>query len=342
MAKATYRAYQAVGGGKLELVDRPVEEPAAGMVRVAVEACGICHTDVLTVEGGFPGLKYPRVPGHEAVGRIDALGAGVTRWKLGQRVGVGFLAGRCGECPSCRRGDFVNCFNQAITGIHLDGGYAEMMTASQHALVAIPESLRSVDAAPLQCAGVTTFNALRKSAAKAGELVAVQGVGGLGHLAIQFARHMGLRTAAIARGASKKDLALSLGAHHYIDSAAVDPAKTLLELGGASVVVATASNPATFGALLGGLGPRGQLIVVGAGPEPMTVGVSDLLFGERSVAGQNTGTPIDIEDTLNFSLLENIRASIETVPFEKARDGYARMLANEARFRMVIEMTPSA
>ena len=311
------------------------------MVRVAVEACGICHTDVLTVEGGFPGLNYPRVPGHEAVGRIDALGAGVTRWKLGQRVGVGFLAGRCGECSSCRRGDFINCFNQAITGIHLDGGYAEMMVASQPALVAIPDALQSIDAAPLQCAGVTTFNALRKSAAKPGELVAVQGVGGLGHLAIQFAIHMGFRAAAIARGAGKKDLALSLGAHHYVDSEAADPAATLRELGGANVIVATASNPATFGALLGGLGPRGQLIVVGAGPEPMTVGVSDLLFGDHSIEGRNTGTPIEIEDALNFSLLQNIRASIEKVPFERAPDGYARMLANEARFRMVIEMSPS-
>jgi D-arabinose 1-dehydrogenase-like Zn-dependent alcohol dehydrogenase len=300
MAAATYRAFQAVGGGRLELVDRPVEAPAAGMVRVAVEACGVCHTDALTVEGGFPGMTYPRVPGHEAVGRVDALGAGVTRWKLGQRVGVGFLAGRCGECVSCRRGDFVNCTNQTITGVHLDGGYAEMMVASAHALVAIPDALQSADAAPLQCAGVTTFNALRKSAARPGELVAVQGVGGLGHLAIQFAR-----------------------------------------LGGASVIVATASNPATFGPLLRGLGPKGQLIVVGAGPEPMTMGVSDLLFGEHSVAGQNTGSPIEIEDTLNFSLLQNIRARIERVPFERTPDAYARMLANQARFRMVIEMTPS-
>jgi D-arabinose 1-dehydrogenase-like Zn-dependent alcohol dehydrogenase len=341
MAAATYRAFQAVGGGRLELVDRPVEAPAAGMVRVAVEACGVCHTDALTVEGGFPGMTYPRVPGHEAVGRVDALGAGVTRWKLGQRVGVGFLAGRCGECVSCRRGDFVNCTNQAITGVHLDGGHAEMMVASAHALVAIPDALQSADAAPLQCAGVTTFNALRKSAARPGELVAVQGVGGLGHLAIQFARYMGFRTAAIARGADKKELALSLGAHHYIDSAAADPAAGLRELGGASVIVATASNPATFGPLLRGLGPKGQLIVVGAGPEPMTMGVSDLLFGEHSVAGQNTGSPIEIEDTLNFSLLQNIRARIERVPFERTPDAYARMLANQARFRMVIEMTPS-
>ena len=310
-----------------------------GMVRVVVEACGVCHTDVLTVEGGFPGLSYPRIPGHEAVGRIDAVGEGVTRWSVGQRVGVGFLAGRCGECSSCRRGDFVNCVNQAITGIHLDGGYAEMMTASQHALVAIPDALQSVEAAPLQCAGVTTFNALRKSFAKPGDLVAVQGIGGLGHLATQFARHMGFRTAAIARGSGKRELALSLGAQHYIDSDAHDPAAALKELGGASVIVATASNPATFGPLLQGLAPKGQLIVVGAGIEPMQVNVADLLFGEHSISGTNTGTPLEIEDTLNFSLLQDVRATIERVPFERAPEAYAKMLANEARFRMVLEMT---
>jgi len=342
MAMATYRAFQAVGGGKLELVDRPLEPPAPGMVRVAVEACGVCHTDVLTVEGGFPGVNYPRVPGHEAVGRVDAVGEGVARWSPGQRVGVGFLAGRCGKCPSCRRGDFVNCTNQLITGIHLDGGYAEMMLASEHALVAIPESLHSAEAAPLQCAGVTTFNALRKSMARPGELVAIQGLGGLGHLAVQFARHMGFRTAAIARGPDKRDLALSLGAHHYVDSEAEDPARRLRELGGASVVVATAANPGTFGPLLGGLGPNGQLVVVGAGLEPMQVKVADLLFGERSIAGINTGTPVEIEDALNFSLLQDVRAMIETVPFERAPEAYARMLANKARFRMVIEMRPDS
>ncbi|NVN09643.1 alcohol dehydrogenase [Nguyenibacter vanlangensis] len=339
MGSTTYKAFQAVGGGKLELVEKAIEPPAPGMVRVAVEACGVCHTDAVTVEGGFPGLSYPRVPGHEAVGRIDAIGEGVARWTIGQRVGVGFLAGRCGVCPSCRRGDFVNCSNQAITGIHLDGGYAEIMTASQHALVAIPDALQSVDAAPLQCAGVTTFNALRKSGATAGDLVAIQGVGGLGHLAIQFARHMGFQTVAIARGAGKKDLALSLGAHRYIDSEAEDPAATLRELGGASVIVATASNPATFGPLLGGLAAKGQLIVVGAGAEPIQFGVVDLLFGERSIAGRNTGTPIEIEEALNFSLFQDVRATIERVPFERAPEAYAKMLANEARFRMVLEMT---
>jgi D-arabinose 1-dehydrogenase-like Zn-dependent alcohol dehydrogenase len=335
---ATYKAFQAIGGGKLELVDRPVKPPAPGMVRVSVEACGVCHTDVVTVEGGFPGLSYPRVPGHEAVGRVNAVGEGVKRWSLGQRVGVGFLGGRCGECPSCLRGDFVSCSNQAVTGIHVDGGYAEMMTASQHALVAIPEELQAAEAAPLQCAGVTTFNALRKSVAKAGDLVAIQGIGGLGHLAVQFACHMGFRTAAIARGPGKKDLALSLGAHRYIDSESGDPAAALRDLGGASVIVATASNPATFGPLLGGLRPKGQLIVVGAGFEPMQVNVADLLLGERSIFGTNTGTPLEIEDTLNFSLLQNVRATIEKVPFEKTPEAYAKMLANEARFRMVLEM----
>ncbi|RFB75662.1 alcohol dehydrogenase [Methylovirgula sp. 4M-Z18] len=342
MAQTHYRAYQAVGEGKLELVDRAVEDPRPGMVRVVVEACGVCHTDALTVEGGFPGLSYPRVPGHEAVGRIDAIGEGVSRWAIGQRVGVGFLTGRCGDCASCRRGDFVNCSNQAITGLHVDGGYAEMMTASEHALVSIPDTMTSADAAPLLCAGVTTFNALRKSVARAGDLVAVQGIGGLGHLAVQFARHMGFRTAAIARGEGKKDLALALGAHLYIDSAAKDPAEALLELGGASAIVATASSPATFGPLIRGLRPKGQLILVGAGFEPMSVNVSDMLFGERIVVGTNTGAPIDIEDALNFSLLQDVRATIEKVPFQQAPKAYAKMLANEARFRMVLEMQGAA
>lgn len=340
MGRTTYRAYQAIGGGKLELVERPVEPPPAGAVRIAVEACGVCHTDVLTIEGGFPGLVHPRVPGHEAVGRIDALGDGVARWAVGDRVGVGFLAGRCGVCLSCRRGDFVNCTNQGLTGIHRDGGYAEMMIASEHALAAIPDDLSATDAAPLQCAGVTTFNGLRKSIARPGALIAVQGVGGLGHLAVQYARNMGFRTAAIARGASKRALALSLGAHHYVDSAAEDPAAALQALGGAAVIVATASDPATFGPLLGGLAPRGQLIVVGAGQNPMSFHVGALLFGERTITGTNTGSPLDIEDALRFSLQQEVRAMIETVPFADAPAAYARMLANEARFRMVLEMRP--
>lgn len=342
MAAATYRAFQCTGAGTLELVERPVETPGSGMVRVAVEACGICHTDVLTMEGGFPGLNYPRVPGHEAVGRVDAVGEGVERWSVGQRVGIGFLAGRCGVCDSCRRGDFVNCQRQPITGIHLDGGYAEMLIASEHGLVSIPDQLRSAEAAPLLCAGVTTFNALRKSLARPGDLVAIQGIGGLGHLAIQFAARMGFRTVAIARGGAKRDLALSLGAHLYLDSAKGDVADALRAEGGASVIVATASNPATFGPLLPGLRPHGQLVVVGAGPQPIEASVADLLFGERSIAGINTGTPVEIEDTLDFSLMQEVHALVEKVPFEQAPQAYAKMLANEARFRMVIATSPAA
>ncbi|WP_095987380.1 alcohol dehydrogenase [Cystobacter fuscus] len=337
MSAATYRAVQALGGGRLELVERPLPRPGPGQVLLTVEACGICHTDALTVEGGFPGLEYPRVPGHEVVGHIAAVGERVAaRWKVGQRVGVGFLSGRCGECESCRRGDFVNCASQPLTGIHFDGGYAEAMIADQHGLVAIPEEFSAVDAAPLLCAGVTTFNALRKSPARQGDLVVIQGIGGLGHLGIQFARHMGYRTVAIARGAGKKAMALELGAHHYIDSAAEDPAKALQALGGASVIVATASSPASMGPLLGGLKSQGRLVIVGAGAEPLQVPVTELLFGERSISGSNTGSPVEAEDMLNFSLLRDIRARIETLPLARAAEGYAKMMRNEARFRMVL------
>jgi len=337
MSAATYRAVQATGGGTLKLVERPLPTPGVGQVLMTVEACGVCHTDALTVEGGFPGLTYPRVPGHEVVGRIAAVGAQVApQWRVGRRVGVGFLSGRCGECDSCRRGDFVNCAHQPLTGIHFDGGYAEAMVAHQHGLIALPEEFGAVDAAPLLCAGITTFNALRKSLARPGELVAIQGVGGLGHLGIQFARRMGFRTAAIARGGGKKTMALELGAHHYIDSAAEDPAASLQALGGASVIVATASSPASMGPLIGGLKSQGRLVIVGAGAEPLEVNVSGLLFGEHSIAGSNTGTPVETEDMLNFSLLQDIRARIETVPLTQAAEGYARMMRNEARFRMVL------
>ena len=339
MARTHYRAFQAIGGGKLELVERMIEEPQSGMVRVAVEACGVCHTDTMTVEGEFPGLTYPRVPGHEAVGRIDAIGPGVEDRTIGQRVGVGFPTGRCGICPRCRRGDFVNCVNQRITGFDVDGGYAEMMMANQHALVSIPDELGSVDAAPLQCAGVTTFNALRKSIARAGDLVAILGIGGLGHLAVQFARHMGFRTVAIDVGADRKDAAIALGAQLYIDSSATDPAAALTEMGGANVIVATASKPSIFGGLVKGLIPRGQMILVGAGPEPVTLDVADMLFGERKIAGTANGSPIEVEDTLNFSVLEDIRAKIEPMPFERAPEAYAKMLAGLARFRIVLDMT---
>lgn len=338
MTGQTYRAVQAIGGGKLELATLPMREPGAGEVRIRVEACGICHTDVLTVDGGYPGIAYPRVPGHEVVGRIDALGTGVQQWRVGQRVGIGFLGGSCGHCESCRRGDLINCRNQVLSGIHYDGGYAEVMIAKDRGLVSIPDDMSAIEAAPLLCAGVTTFNALRKSPALAGELVVIHGLGGLGHLAVQFARYMGFRTVVVARGADKAELAMKLGAHAYIDSEAENAAKALRKMGGASVVVATVSSTAAMAPLIGGLKPHGQLAVVGAGVEPLKVNVGDLIFGERSIIGINTGSPIEIEDTLGFSQLQNIRAMTEAFPLERVVEAYERMHGNKARFRVVLTM----
>jgi D-arabinose 1-dehydrogenase-like Zn-dependent alcohol dehydrogenase len=338
MIGQTYRAAQAIGGGKLELATLPMREPGVGEVRIRVEACGICHTDVLTVDGGYPGIAYPRVPGHEVVGRIDALGAGVSHWRVGQRVGVGFLGGSCGHCEFCRRGDLINCKNQVLSGIHYDGGYAEVMIAKDRGLVSIPNDMSAVEAAPLLCAGVTTFNALRKSPALAGELVVIHGLGGLGHLAVQFARYMGFRAVVVARGADKAELAMKLGAHAYIDSEAENAAKALRKMGGASVVVATVSSTAAMAPLIGSLRPHGQLAVVGAGLEPLKVNVGDLIFGERSIIGVNTGSPIEIEDTLGFSQLQNIRAMTEAFPLEQVAEAYERMHGNKARFRVVLTM----
>src|SRR2546422_10426241 len=261
--RSTYRAVQAVSPGKLELTEKPLLDPPPGHVRIRVEACGVCHSDAGTVEGVFP-IKWPRVPGHEAVGRVDALGAGVEGWAIGQRVGVGFLGGSCGHCPFCRNGDLVNCQNQEYTGIQHDGGYAEVMIAKASGLIAVPDDLSSIAAAPLLCAGLTTFSALRDSPAKAGDLVAVLGIGGLGHLGVQYARHMGFEVAAIARGADKADLAKKLGAHHYIDSAATDPAAALQALGGAKVILITASGGKTVAATFKGLRPGGVSIALGA------------------------------------------------------------------------------
>jgi propanol-preferring alcohol dehydrogenase len=334
---ATYRAIQAIAPGKLQAVDLAVAEPPPGHVRVRIEACGVCHSDAVTVEGGFPGLTYPRVPGHEAVGKIDALGSGVEPWRVGQRVGIGFLGGHCGICSRCRRGDFVNCERQPVSGVHSDGGYAEVMIAKANALAAIPDELSSVEAAPLLCAGLTTFNALRKSTARASDLVAIQGVGGLGHLGIQYARSMGFKVAAIARGAEKRDLALQLGAHHYIDSNTQDPSAELQRLGGARVILATAANNKSMSSLVGGLAPQGELIVAGAGGgEPMGINAIPLIFGERSIVGTLTGASIDGEDTLAFSALQGIRAMVETFPLAKAPEAYRRMMNNEARFRVVL------
>jgi alcohol dehydrogenase, propanol-preferring len=314
---------------------KPLVDPGPGQVRIRVEACGVCHSDSGTVEGVFP-ISWPRVPGHEVVGRIDALGSGVQGWVVGQRVGVGFLGGSCGYCEFCRNGDLVNCSNQGYTGIHSDGGYAEVMIAKATGLVRIPDDLSSADAAPLLCAGLTTFNALRNAPAKAGDLVAVLGIGGLGHLAVQYARHMGFEVAAISRGGNTAELAKKLGAHHYIDSAATDPAAALQALGGAKVIVVTASAGKTIAETFKGLRPGGVSIDLGVGPEPIEVTSVDLIFGERKLAGSLTGNPATADTTLRFSALSGVSAMIETVSLEEAPAAYAKMMAGQARFRIVM------
>jgi alcohol dehydrogenase, propanol-preferring len=336
-AGSTYRAVQAVSRGRLELTEKTLQAPGPGKVRIRVEACGVCHSDSGTVEALFP-IQWPRVPGHEVVGRIDALGSGVQGWVVGQRVGVGFLGGSCGYCEFCRHGDLVNCRNQEFTGIHHDGGYAEVMIAKASGLMSIPDDLSSVDAAPLLCAGLTTFSALRNAPAKAGDLVAVVGIGGLGHLGVQYARHMGFEVGAIARGADKVELAKKLGAHHYIDNAAADPAEALQALGGAKVVLITASGGKTVAESFKGLRPGGVSIVLGVGPEPIEVSSIDLIFGSRKLEGALTGDPATGDATLRFSALSGVSAMIETAPLEQAADAYAKMMAGKARFRMVLTM----
>ena len=333
---ATYKAVEVSTPGVLRVVERPVSEPGAGQVRIRVEACGICHTDAATIAGVYPGLTLPRVPGHEVVGRVDALGNGVSRWKLGQRVGVGLIAGEDGVCEPCRRGDSVNCQNPAVSGVTVDGGYAEMMIAEARAIAAIPDDLTSLDAAPLLCAGITTYNGLRNAGLRGGDLVAVQGVGGLGHLGIQYARRMGFRTVAIGRGSDKEKLAKDLGAHVYIDTAVDDASSVLQRMGGARAILATAPSGSAMGPLVSGLATRGKLIVVGVPQDPIEVNAFPLVFGGRAVYGSLTGTAIDQEDTLAFSVLENIRPMIETAPLEQAADAYARMMQGKARFRMVL------
>src|SRR5882724_11660482 len=332
----TYQAVEVSEPGVLRVVERPVPGPGPGQVRIRVEACGICHTDAATVTGTYPGLKLPRVPGHEVVGRIDAFGSGVSRWKTGQRVGIGFFGGEDGTCEPCRRGDIVNCQNAVTPGVTVDGGYAEVMIAEARGIASIPDELTSVDAAPLLCAGITTYNALRNAGLRGGDLVAVQGIGGLGHLGIQFARHMGFRTVAIGRGREKEKLATELGAHVYIDTAVEDAAAVLQRMGGARAILATAPSGAAMGPLVAGLAARGKLIVVGVPADPIQLSAFPLVFGGRSVYGSVTGTPIDNEDTLAFSVLENIRPMIETAPLEQAADAYARMMQGKARFRMVL------
>jgi D-arabinose 1-dehydrogenase-like Zn-dependent alcohol dehydrogenase len=324
-------------GGPFELIEREVPEPTAGMVRVKVQACGICHSDSLTKEGHWPGIVYPRVPGHEIAGIVDAVGEGVAGWQPGQRVGVGWHGGHCGHCESCRRGDFVTCrIAPQIPGITYDGGYADHVLVPAGALALVPDDLSAVDAGPLMCAGITTFNALRHSGAHAGDLVAVLGVGGLGHLGIQFAAKMGFRTVAIARGADKAPLAQSLGASRYIDSQAEDVAAALTALGGAKVVLATVTNGEAMTATLGGLGIDGKLIVLGAAFEPLAVPALLLIGGRRSIQGWPSGTSIDSQDTMAFSVLTGIRAMVETFPLERATEAYDRMMSGRARFRVVL------
>jgi propanol-preferring alcohol dehydrogenase len=336
--RSTYRAVQAVSKGKLEMVEKPLLSPPAGHVRIRVEACGVCHSDSGTVEAVFP-IQWPRVPGHEAVGRIDALGDGVQGWKIGQRVGVGFLGGNCGYCQPCRRGDLVSCQNQEFTGIQHDGGYAEVMIAKASGLISVPDALSSADAAPLLCAGLTTFSALRDSPAKAGDLVAVLGIGGLGHLGVQYARHMGFEVAAIGLGADIAELAKKLGAHHYIDSSATDSAQALQALGGAAVVLATAPAGKAMAQALKGLQPRGAIIALGVAEEPLELASVDLIFGSRVIAGALTGDPATGDATLQFSALTGVAAMIEKVPLAEAPAAYAKMMAGKARFRMVLTMT---
>ena len=325
-------------GGNFEVVERPIPEPGRGQVRIKVEACGICHSDALVKEGLWPGIQYPRVPGHEIAGGVDAVGPDVTLWKPGQRVGVGWHGGHCFQCDPCRRGDFINCKFEKITAIHFDGGYAEYMVAPAEAVALMPDDLPADEAAPLMCAGITVFNALRNSAARAGDLVAVQGIGGLGHLGIQYARQMGFRTVAIGRGSDKQVLAKKLGAHEYIDNSAGDPAEALQKLGGANVVLATAPDSKSMSVLVNGLGPNGTLIVVGAGMESLNVTPLQLIGGSKSIRGWASGTARDSQDTLEFSVISGVRPMIERYPLEKAAEAYQQMISGKARFRVVLTM----
>ncbi|HMK34638.1 MAG TPA: alcohol dehydrogenase [Desulfomonilaceae bacterium] len=325
-------------GADFEVVDREIPEPGPGHVRIRVQACGVCHSDVITKEGSFPGISYPRVPGHEVAGVIDEVGGDVRDWKKGDRVGVGWHGGQDGTCPACRRGDFVNCANLKICGISYDGGYQEFMVAPVEALAHMPESLDAAEAAPLMCAGITTFNALRHSGALPSDLVAIQGVGGLGHLGIQFANKFGYQVAAIGRGAGNAELAKKLGAHHYVDSAATDAAAELQKLGGARVILATAPSGKSMSALVGGLGASGTLLVVGVSMDLIEVSPIQLITGKKRIQGWAAGIPTDSEDTLRFAEMTGVRPMIEKYPLVKAAEAYARMISGKAEFRVVLTM----
>ena len=325
-------------GTDFQIVERKVPKPGRGQVLIKVKACGVCHSDVFTKEGQWPGIEYPRIPGHEVVGIIDELGDDVAEWKKGQRAGVGWHGGHDNTCPSCRRGDFRNCRNLKVPGISYDGGYQEYMLAPVEALVRIPETLSDVEAAPLLCAGITTYNALRHSGAFPGDLVAVQGIGGLGHLAIQFGNKFGYRVAAIGRGSETAAIAKKLGASAYIDSGSTNAAEALQKLGGAQVIVALAPNSKAMSELFDGLAPNGKLMVIGVDSEPLQVTPVQLITGSRTIQGWASGTPADEEDTLRFAELTGVRPMVETYPLEKAGEAYARMLSGKAQFRVVVTM----
>ena len=325
-------------GGNFELVEEPMREPAARCVRVKVQACGVCHSDSATKDGLFPGIVYPRSPGHEIMGVIDAVGEGTEPWKAGDRVGIGWHGGHCGRCESCRRGDFVTCVRLQVPGINYDGGYAEFVLAPFESLARVPSELTPEEAAPLMCAGVTTFNALRHSGAGPGDVVAIQGIGGLGHLGVQFANKFGFETVAIGRGEDKKSLALKLGARTYIDSKSQDVAKELAGLGGARVILATAPDGKSMGGLIDGLKIGGTLVIVGVSPDPFQVSTLQLLLVHKSIVGWPSGTSIDSEDTLKFAEANGVRPMIEVFPLERAADAYDRMMSGKVRFRSVLKM----
>jgi D-arabinose 1-dehydrogenase-like Zn-dependent alcohol dehydrogenase len=340
VAVATMKAAQIPGpGADFQIVEREIRQPGAGEVRIRVQACGVCHSDVFTKEGWWPGIEYPRIPGHEVAGIIDEVGPAVPGWTMGQRVGVGWHGGHDNTCRECRRGDFRNCRNLKVPGISYDGGYQEYMVAPVEALVALPESLTDVEAAPLLCAGITTYNALRHSGALPGDLVAVQGIGGLGHLGIQFAKQFGYQVAAIGQGPGTAALAKKLGASVYIDSRATNAAEALQKMGGAQVILATAPSSKAMSELIDGLGPNGKLMVVGVAAEPIEVTPAQLISGSRSLQGWASGTAADIEDTLAFAELSGVRPMIETYPLEEAAEAYARMLSGKAEFRVVLTMS---
>jgi D-arabinose 1-dehydrogenase-like Zn-dependent alcohol dehydrogenase len=327
-----------IAGGSFELIEGPLREPAAAHVRVKVQACGICHSDSVTKDGLFPGIVYPRSPGHEVAGVIDALGEDTEPWKVGDRVGIGWHGGYCGRCESCRRGDFVTCANLQIPGVSYDGGYSEFVFAPKEALARIPSELTPEEAAPLMCAGVTTFNALRHSGAGPGDLVAIQGIGGLGHLGVQFANKFGFETVAIGRGADKKSLALKLGARTYIDTSSQNVTKELVALGGARVILSTAPDGKAMGGLVDGLAVGGRLVIVGASPDPFAVSSMQLILVRKSIIGWPAGTSIDSEDTLKFAASNGIRPMVETFPLERAADAYEHMMSGKVRFRSVLKV----